>query len=143
MTNQRNAYILAVALLLILIGTGIYYYFRTPIIAFSKLHLDSGEYIACNTSNPLVYFMVYCLPDALWYMSLLLVQTFFLEEKGWLNRLLVGIAVSLPFLLEAGQYFGCVSGTFDWFDIITYCLTLIIFLLCSRKIFLLLHSKQL
>ena len=134
--------ILSVTTLLLLIGVGIYFFFRTPIIAFSKLHIASGEYIVSNTNNPLVYFMVFCLPDALWYMSLLLVQTFFIEEKGWLNRLLVGIAVSLPFLLETGQYFGCVSGTFDWFDIITYCLTLIIFLLCSRKVFSLLLYKQ-
>ena len=134
--------ILSVTTLLLLIGVGIYFFFRTPIIAFSKLHIASGEYIVSNTNNPLVYFMVFCLPDALWYMSLLLVQIFFLKEKGWLNRLLVGIAVSLPFLLETGQYFGCVSGTFDWFDIITYCLTLIIFLLCSRKVFSLLLYKQ-
>ena len=98
--------ILSVTTLLLLIGVGIYFFFRTPIIAFSKLHIDSGEYIACNTNNPLVYFMVFCLPDALWYMSLLLVQTFFIEEKGWLNRFLVGVAISLPFLLETGQYFG-------------------------------------
>ena len=143
MTNQRNAYILIVALLLILIGTGIYYFFRAPIIAFSKFRIASGEYIACNTNHPLVYFAVYCLPDALWYLSLLLVQTLFLKEKGWLNRFLVGVAVSLPFLWEVGQYFGGLSGTFDWVDIITSCFTLILFLLCLRRTSLLLHSKQL
>ncbi len=132
--------ILLVAVALLVIGSGIYFYCRLPIIAFDKLHVASGKIIIGNTENPLVYFIVFCLPDALWYMALLLLQTWFLTEKGWLNRLLVGIAVSLPFLLEAGQYLGFISGTFDWFDITTYCLTLILFL-CLRKLFLSLHYK--
>ena len=143
MTNQGAIHISLLALLLLLIGAVIYNFFRQPILVFSLLNICQHEIHICNTENPLMYFFVFCLPDALWYMSLLLVQTFFLKEKGWLNRLLVGIAVSLPFLWEAGQYFGCVSGTFDWFDIITYCLTLIIFLLCVRKNLLLLPCKQL
>ncbi len=132
MKNQRVIYILVGAVLLLLIGSDIYFFFRSPIIAFTIFHIAPDEYIACNTSNPFIYFMVFCLPDALWYMSLLLVQTLFLKEKGWLNRILVGIAISLPFLLEIGQYLELISGTFDWFDIITYCITLILFL-CLKK----------
>lgn len=122
------------SVILLLVGTGIYFFFRTPIIAFTLFHIAPNEYISCDTNNPFFYFMVFCLPDALWYMSLLLVQTMFLKEKGWLNRLLIGVAVSLPFLLESGQYFGLISGTFDWFDFFTYCSTLIIFL-CLRKVY--------
>ena len=142
MTSRRAIYIVLGAILLLLIGTGIYFFFRSPIIAFNIFHIAPDKYIAGNTNNPFIYFVVYCLPDALWYMSLLLTQTFFLKETGWLNRLLVGIAISLPFLLEISQHFGLISGTFDWLDIITYCLTLILFL-CLRKIFSLLHYKQL
>ena len=143
MSQRATIVILIIAIVCLLLGTGIYYFFRTPVVAFAKLHITQVEIIqTINKDNLFLYFLIYCLPDALWYMSLLLVQIFFLKEKGWLNRLLVGIAVSLPFLLETGQYFGCVSGTFDWFDIITYCLTLIIFLLCSRKVFSLLLYKQ-
>jgi hypothetical protein len=132
MINQRAIYILLGALLLLLIGAGIYYFFRSPIIAFTLFNIAPDKYIASNTNNPFIYFMVFCLPDALWYMSLLLIQTFFLKEKGWSNRVLVGIAISLPFLLEIGQNFGVIPGIFDWFDIITYCITLILFL-CLRK----------
>ena len=142
MSNQHAIMIiLLVAVVLLVIGSGIYFYCRLPIIAFDKLHIVSGKIIIGNTKNPFVYFIVFCLPDALWYMALLLLQTWFLKEKGWLNRLLVGIAVSLPFLLEVGQYLGFISGTFDWFDILTYCLTLILFL-CLRKLFLSLHYKS-
>lgn len=140
--TRQVALILIIAILCLLLGTGIYYFFRTPIIAFTKLHITQGEIQTINKDNPFIYFLVYCLPDALWYMSLLLVQTFFLKETGWLNRLLVGIAFSLPFLLEIGQYLGLISGTFDWLDIITYCITLILFL-CLRKISSLLDYKQL
>lgn len=138
--RQRATIYLFLAVICLLAGTGIYYFFRTPIIAFAKLHITQVEIETINKVNPFLYFLIYCLPDALWYMSLLLVQSLFFEEKGWLNRLLVGTAISLPFLLEIGQYFGFFSGTFDWWDIITYCVTLILFL-CLRKTFLLLYSK--
>lgn len=131
----------AIALLLLLIGLSIYYFFRTPILAFTLFCIAPYEHIAINTNNTFYYFLVYCLPDALWYISLLLVQTLFLREKGWLNYMLVGIAISLPFLLETSQYYGLVTGTFDWYDILTYCFTLILFL-CLRKLFLHLHYKS-
>lgn len=133
--HNRALLVLLGALLLLLAGTEIYYFFRSPIIAFKLFHITPNEYIAGDTSNPFIYFLVFCLPDALWYMSLLLIQTFFLKETGWLNALLVGVAISLPFLLEIGQCSGLIAGTFDWFDIITYCLTLTLFL-CIRKTFL-------
>lgn len=132
---RHASIILILAIVCLLLGTGIYYLFRTPIIAFTKLHIAQVEILTINKDNPFLYFLVYCLPDALWYMSLLLIQTFFLKETGWLNALLVGVAISLPFLLEIGQCSGLIAGTFDWFDIITYCLTLTLFL-CIRKTFL-------
>lgn len=128
--TKRGIY--CVIALLLLLGLSIYYFFRKPILAFTLFRIAPCEHIAINTSNPFFYFVVYCLPDALWYMSLLLTQTFFQKETGWLNRLLLGIAISLPFLLETGQYYGFVSGTFDRLDIFTYCFTLILFL-CLRK----------
>ena len=141
MTNQRAIYLLLAAILLLLIGIGIYFFFRTPIIAFSIFHIEPLESIADNKNNPYIYFLLFCLPDALWYMSLLLVQILFLKETGRLNRLLVGIAISLPFLLETCQYIGLISGTFDWFDIVTYFFTLILFL-CLRKTSLLSPYKS-
>lgn len=141
MTTKRIIYLFPWSLLLLLIGAGIYFFFRTPIIAFTLFNIAPSEYMTSNTNNPFVYFMVFCLPDALWYMSLLLTQTLFFKEKGRLNRVLIGVAISLPFLLETGQYFGLVSGTFDWFDILTYCSTLILFL-CLRKTSLLSVCKS-
>lgn len=137
---HRASVILSLAVVCLLLGIGIYYFFRMPIIAFTKLHITQVEIHTVNKDNPFIYFLIYCLPDALWYMSLLLVQTLFFERKGWLNRILIGTAISLPFLLETGQYLGFISGTFDGYDILTYCFTLIIFL-CLRKASLLSHSR--
>lgn len=143
MRQGHRVLVIILAIISLLLGIGIYYFFRTPIIAFAKLHITQVEIQTINKDNPIIYFLIYCLPDALWYMSLLLVQSLFFEEKGWLNRLLVGTAISLPFLLEIGQYFELISGTFDWYDILTYCITLLIFTICQRKTSLSLLSKQL
>ncbi len=126
----------SISLLFLLIGIGIYFVFRTPIRVFEILGIAQYQIVVLETQNPLNYFIVYCLSDALWYMALLLLQTCFLAGKGLLNRLLIIIAISLPFLLEVFQYFDIMCGTFDWYDILTYCLTLIFYLLCLKKLFL-------
>lgn len=140
MTYRRTICTILSAILLILAGTGIYYFFRSPIRVFSMFDIAPRGYIVSTATNPWLYWLIYCLPDALWYMSLLLVQNLFWKEKGWLNRLLIGLAISLPFLLEAGQYFGMLAGTFDRNDIITYCFTLILFLCLRRTSLLSLHK---
>lgn len=139
-SKKYNAIILFVSIVLLMIGIGIYSIFRTPIRVFEVLGIPQYHIVVLDTKNPFNYFLVYCLPDALWYMSLLLLQTYFLAEKWVLNRLLIIIAIILPFLLEIFQYFKIILGTFDWYDILTYCLTLILFL-CLKKLFLPLHYK--
>ena len=124
-----------VSIALLMIGTGIYFIFRTPIRVFEMLGITQYQIVVLETQNSFNYFLVYCSSDALWYMSLLLLQTFFLAGKGFVNRLLIIIAIILPFLLEMFQYFNIMCGTFDWYDILTYCLTLILFL-CLKKLFL-------
>ena len=138
--KKCDVIVFVVSIALLMIGTGIYFIFRTPIRVFEMLGITQYQIVVLKTQNPFNYFLVYCLPDALWYMSLLLLQTYFLAGKGFLNRLLIVIAIILPFLLETFQYFEIISGTFDWYDILTYCLTLILFL-CLRKLFLLLYYK--
>lgn len=132
--------VFVVSIALLMIGTGIYFIFRTPIRVFEMLGITQYQIVVLKTQNPFNYFLVYCFSDALWYMSLLLFQTYFLIGKGFLNRLLIIIAIMLPFLLEIFQYFKIILGTFDWYDILTYCLTLILFL-CLKKLFLPLHYK--
>ena len=139
--KKKETLICVIAIVLLLLGTGIYFYFRSPVKAFMVLHIAQKESLGFNTNYPLQYFAIYCLPDALWYMSLLIFQTFFFQEKGTVNRFLVGISICLPFILEMFQYFGIMSGTFDWYDILTYCITLILYLICLKNTSLLSLSK--
>lgn len=133
--KKCDVVVFVVSIALLMIGTGIYFIFRIPIRVFEMLGITQYQIVVLKTQNPFNYFLVYCFSDALWYMSLLLLQTYFLIGKGFLNRLLIIIAIMLPFLLEVFQYFDIMSGTFDWYDILTYCLTLILFL-CLKKLFL-------
>lgn len=139
--KKCDVIILVSSIALLIIGAGVYFIFRTPIRIFEMLGITQYQIVVLETQNSFNYFLVYCSSDALWYMSLLLLQTFFLAGKGFVNRLLIIIAILLPFLLEMFQYFNIMCGTFDWYDILTYCLTLILFL-CLKKLFLPLHYKS-
>ena len=133
--KKCDVIILVASIALLIIGAGVYFIFRTPIRVFEMLGITQYQIVVLETQNSFNYFLVFCSSDALWYMSLLLLQTFFLAGKGFVNRLLIIIAIILPFLLEMFQYFNIMCGTFDWYDILTYCLTLILFL-CLKKLFL-------
>lgn len=139
--KKCDVIILVASIALLIIGAGVYFIFRTPIRIFEMLGITQYQIVVLETQNSFNYFLVFCSSDALWYMSLLLLQTFFLAGKGFVNRLLIIIAIILPFLLEMFQYFNIMCGTFDWYDILTYCLTLILFL-CLKKLFLPLHYKS-
>lgn len=139
--KKCDVIILVSSIALLIIGAGVYFIFRTPIRIFEMLGITQYQIVVLETQNSFNYFLVFCSSDALWYMSLLLLQTFFLAGKGFVNRLLIIIAIILPFLLEMFQYFNIMCGTFDWYDILTYCLTLILFL-CLKKLFLPLHYKS-
>lgn len=138
--KKCDVIILVSSIALLIIGAGVYFIFRTPIRIFEMLGITQYQIVVLETQNSFNYFLVFCSSDALWYMSLLLLQTFFLAGKGFVNRFLIVIAIILPFLLEMFQYFNIMCGTFDWYDILTYCLTLILFL-CLKKLFLLLCYK--
>lgn len=123
------------AFALLLVGASIYLLFRQDAIFVSWIDADILQHLhvdipdGCN--RYIIYILLYCLPDALWYAALLVLQKPFIRY-GLLNRLLFCICVILPFAMEILQYFGFMPGTFDWFDILTYFTTLIILILCER-----------
>jgi hypothetical protein len=84
------------------------------------------------TGNILSYIFLFCLPDALWYFSLLLLQKYFYKSCSLWSKLLLVTAVLLPFVHELFQYFALLPGTFDMFDIYSYLLTLLVFLTLWR-----------
>lgn len=102
--------------------------FNVEWLAKIKIEVD---YANCG---PITSWVIFCLPDALWYMALLVFQSALYDGK-FAGRFIFGLSVMLPFILEVIQLCGIIPGTFDWFDILTYLLTLIIFLLCQEKHF--------
>lgn len=122
-----------IALTCLLLGTLIYLICRTDILFVELLHLDYIPINNINTQNKFVYWLVYCLSDGLWYLALLLIQYNVLLENSIYSRICAYVAVALPFIIEILQGIHWIRGTFDWLDIVTYLLTLILFLLCVKK----------
>lgn len=127
-----------ISFLLLLAGALIYATCRQEVLFLmpfdaewlAKIRIEV-DYAECNV---ITHWIIFCLPDALWYAALLTIQLA-LCDGGAVGRWLFGLSIAFPFLFESMQWLGAVPGTFDWLDIVTYLLTLITFLLCQRKHF--------
>ena len=119
--------------ILIVAGSIVYLFFRPNIILFNKLGMTnflSGIQIEVNVSqNFFVYFLMYCLSDVLWYAALLILASTFYVKEVLVSKILFATMVLMPFVLELLQLARLLPGTFDWYDIVFYCITLIIFVL--------------
>lgn len=133
-----SKYRIITAFALLLVGAVIYVLFRQDAIFVSWIDADILKRLRIempdNYNGIFTYILLYCLPDALWYAALLVLQKPFVQY-GLLNKILFYICVILPFAMEILQYFGIMPGTFDWFDILTYFITLTIILLCEKILF--------
>lgn len=122
-----------IAGILIVAGSIVYLFFRPNIILFNKLGVTnflSGIQIEVNVSqNFFVYFLMYCLSDVLWYAALLILASTFYVKEVLVSKILFATMVLMPFVLELLQLARLLPGTFDWYDIVFYCITLIIFVL--------------
>ena len=131
--GRMKVYILAAACLII--GVLLYATCRTDIWFVHRLHLDILPHTTLDSQNPFIYWLIFCLPDGLWYMSLLILQQQLTQRKSVSSRICMYAAVVLPFLLEGMQAAGWLFGTFDYRDIITYLFTLILFLCLREKLY--------
>lgn len=78
--------------------------------------------------------LLYTLPDALWYASLLCFQRPFHYVNGRLTPVLTLLACLTGPLHEALQYLELVPGTFCPVDLLSYCTILLIYIiLCLRN----------
>lgn len=113
------------AMSLLAIGTVIYGLFRQDIIFVGLLPFEFYRIELGDRPGFGLQMLVYNLPDALWYASLLVSMSMFLRG-GYLNCYILLAAIISPFCLEIGQYFTLLSGTFDILDIAFYLITLLI-----------------
>lgn len=139
-------YSLILAAICLLVGIGIYALAREHILFLECIGWQGVYY---TSKSRLMDWVVYNLPDGLWYVALLLLLDV-MGRHSQSNRvgritstLMMTIAMLLPFVLEYAQKYGAVAGTFDYADILTYCITLILFIvLCKTKLLSLLRCKQ-
>lgn len=122
---------------LLLIGVAIYILFRKDIlfVQFFTGISDGPLFIKSQQPSPILCFIVYCLPDGLWYASLLLLLNALSSDDNFFKAINI-VALASPFILEILQLTKTIPGTFDIFDIITYAITLIIIYMKSIKRFL-------
>ena len=135
MSFIKKWWLVAVSLI---IGVSIYFIFRQKVyfieFIFGRQYCFYSHY---DSHHPLFYFIVYCLPDGLWYLALL--NTNDLIAKRWSTRVTKSAAildllvVFIPFLLEIGQSIGYIVGTFDFWDLLTYGFILILYYLWIKK----------
>lgn len=127
---------LVAAGLMIIAGAIIYLISRHDIIFFRWLPasiIAAFEEYSIASSSPLGYFIVYCLPDGLWYGALLLVQST-LTGETFTSRIIYWISIALPFIWEIMQTHRAIPGTFDPLDLCVYFLIATIFITFSRQL---------
>lgn len=128
---SKSASIL-LALSSLLAGSLVYFLFRQDILAVHWIGnpkwISSCRINIGGGDNLLTYCLLYCLSDALWYFSLLVLQFQFHDKSIILSKILLFLTIAMPFVLEALQYFDIIGGTFDILDILFYLVTLLIVL---------------
>lgn len=147
-TNHRNKHFdksieqqytilaLITAAVCMLVGVGIY--------ASAREHILFLEWIGwhgkpCTSTSVWTDWVIYSLPDGLWYLALLLTMDV-LRRKASTSKLgralsttMMAIAILLPYTLEYAQHLHIIDGTYDRLDILTYCLTLFLFYICKTN----------
>lgn len=127
---MRKTIVLAIVSLIM--GCLIYLLFRQDIVAIhwignpkwiKPFRINIGY-----DGNLLTYILLYCLPDALWFFSLLILQFQFFDKNIVLCNILLYLTITLPFVLELLQYFKIIGGTFDILDVAAYLTSLIVVL---------------
>ena len=124
--SSRHKKILALAGLILTLGAINYYLFQNRILFFNLFSIGSPKiyYIQNKLTR---YFITGYFSDITWCCALYFV-TIILAEIKYLHLSGKVIILLLPFFLETAQYFHLLPGTFDWYDMLTYLLILIIFL---------------
>ena len=116
-------------LLPLIVGVSIYFVFRgIPFLGFHSFLNVSGN-------TPIMAFFLFNLPDGLWLFALLsaISQIWGESTKRWFWIITVFIlAISSEFL----QTLHIIPGTFDWYDIATYCCIFLIFNLLQSNFFI-------
>jgi hypothetical protein len=126
MRSYYNAsYLLVLALVALLLGAANYFLVTPQIVLFHWLGIYHTQSFLADHSLLTLFFKRH-FSDAAWCTALCLVISYLSIHK-YLTTPDKFLLLSLPFASEAGQYFSIVPGTFDWLDILTYLIVIIIY----------------
>ena len=124
--SYRYQCIFSIALISLLAGTFNYLLLRPNIMLFKITGITAT---ALNIKNNfMLHFLNGYFSDMAWCIAICCIAFAFaglnyISSRGKIFLLL------LPFITEALQYNHVISGTFDWYDILTYALIIAVFVL--------------
>ena len=121
--SRRHKILLSLGLLSLLAGIINYILFRPGIILLKLLDLNLTPLYIKNIL--LKKFMIGSFSDIAWCLSLCCI-TRLLFELNNISFMGMILLFTLPFITELLQYFQLIHGTFDWFDLLTYAIIIII-----------------
>ncbi len=124
--SLRHKRLSGLAILALALGSINYYLFSPGIFLFKILPIPSERYWYIPNSFAR-HFMTGYFSDICWCTALYL-ATAVLTELKYLHLSGKIIILLLPFIIEALQYFHLIPGTFDWFDLLTYGIILMVFM---------------
>lgn len=124
--SVRHKRLSLLAILALVSGAINYYLFSPGIFLFKLIPIPSERYWYIRNAFAR-HFMTGYFSDICWCAALYLV-TVILTELKYLHLSGKIIILLLPFMIETIQYFHVIPGTFDWFDLLTYGIILIVFM---------------
>ncbi len=126
--TAKNKTLLIVALACLLLGVINYLLFQPNILAFHIAGFSSGNPLLIQNET-LRHLMTGYFSDIMWCSALYLV-TVVVSRLIFLQLFQKLLILTLPFIVEAAQYFRIIGGTFDWYDILLYAAILLVFIIC-------------
>lgn len=116
--------------ILLLLGGGIYVFFR-PSDLFNGLPVISTLILSFGENCP--EWILYTLPDALWFSALLCFQTPLKIENKKAKPLLTVLACLIAPVHEVSQLCSEIPGTYCAYDMSAYCVIIILYLIICLK----------
>jgi hypothetical protein len=120
----KKQYHFIFSLLPIIIGGFLYICFRSEdILFFSWMRLFNINYNLLRHINIehtiITQYVIYSFPNGLWVLSGLFLLKSAVKNNRKILLLYSILFIAISIFIEAGQYFGILSGTFDILDLIT------------------------
>ena len=125
-SSFRYHLLFSFALVSLLAGVLNYLFFQPHIILFNITGARAPVYFIKN--NFIRHFFTGYFSDCTWCFSLCSIA-FALAGLNYISASGNILLLLLPFITEGLQYTGFINGTFDWYDMLTYAIIIVIFIL--------------